>query len=426
LIRRLRDTLAPVRPPGSDRGYRRILRWAAVPVTNRRWAAPLSALALGFGLFVGIAIGPGAAGTLATGAPQIVEVPGAGADNREDASDDVGVGDRVDDRGAEAGSFPTGSSEAGFSELESFGGEEAETFEAPSESPSRPPVPSEEDGEEEAEPSQPEAETVSGIVVQANPAAGSYAIVEPGGTLAAIHAAKLPAAGTQVSVPTRVLANGTLAEVGKRKTTGKRTQASFNGTVTFVDADPAAPAYTVSKRGVSVLVRVHPDPTGALPPLPVLGAYAVVEADIERPAPAVPPVAEPAPAEAAPGCAVDPAQPPPPAPVPPSALWQRRLDADGAPFTFADFAGIVAAVCPTESKLLLSADDTRAGEADIAFTVPKGIETKRLQVGESVLALATIEAGGALVLTGLASDERSKGADDAAATQGDLSSHKPK
>ena len=46
----------------------RVLRGAALVVTDRRWAAPLSAMALGFGLFVGVAIGPGAAGTLATGA----------------------------------------------------------------------------------------------------------------------------------------------------------------------------------------------------------------------------------------------------------------------------------------------------------------------------------------------------------------------
>ena len=61
--------------PAADRGYRRLLRWAALPVTNRRWAAPLAALALGFGLFAGVAIGPGATGTLATGAPQVIELP---------------------------------------------------------------------------------------------------------------------------------------------------------------------------------------------------------------------------------------------------------------------------------------------------------------------------------------------------------------
>jgi hypothetical protein len=53
-------------------------RWAALIVTDRRWAAPLSALALGFGLFIGVAIGPSAAGSLATGGAQIIEIPGLG------------------------------------------------------------------------------------------------------------------------------------------------------------------------------------------------------------------------------------------------------------------------------------------------------------------------------------------------------------
>jgi len=53
----------------------RWLRWASLIVTDRRWAPPLSALALGFGLFVGVAIGPGAPGTLATGVPQVIEIP---------------------------------------------------------------------------------------------------------------------------------------------------------------------------------------------------------------------------------------------------------------------------------------------------------------------------------------------------------------
>ena len=51
-----------------------VLRAVALVVTDRRWAAPLSAMALGFGLFLGVAIGPGAAGTFATGAGSIVAI----------------------------------------------------------------------------------------------------------------------------------------------------------------------------------------------------------------------------------------------------------------------------------------------------------------------------------------------------------------
>ena len=58
--------------------YRTLLRWAALPVTDRRWAAPLCAIALGFGLFAGVAIGPSTAGTLATAPYQLIEIPSFG------------------------------------------------------------------------------------------------------------------------------------------------------------------------------------------------------------------------------------------------------------------------------------------------------------------------------------------------------------
>ena len=400
--------------------YRQLLRWLALPVTDRRWAAPLAATALGFGLFVGIALGPGTSGSLATNVAQIVEevepaAEGGGeGEDGEGASEELGGGEEPS--GFEEEDFEE--SEAGFEE--SFEFEEAEP-EAETEPFAETTTPPAEPEEEEAAPSQPEAETVSGIVIQVNPDAGSYALVEAGGNLVAIHARKLPLPGSEVSVPVIVLANGTLAEEGKRKATSTEAEASFNGTVSYVDADPAAPAYVVSKRGVSVLVHVPPDPAGALPALPVLGAYATVEVAIEAPAPEMPAPVEPVPPVS--GCVADPAKPLPPTPKPAAVLWQRQFEADGAPFTFSDFAGVVTAVCPDEGKLLISADQGRASEAELAFTVPRGIETKELEVGESVTATATIEADGTLVLTGLASDEKVKGADDPEATQGDLVNH---
>lgn len=179
-----------------------------------------------------------------------------------------------------------------------------------------------------------------------------------------------------------------------------------------------------------MLVRIHPDPAGAPAVLPQLGAYASVVAAIEKAAPVsaapTPPVSEapPAPPVApAPTCVPDPALPPPPAPV--AVLWQSQLDADGAPFASSDFEGVVMAVCAAEGTLLLSADDLRESGEDILFRVPKSLDTGKLKTGDSVTATAAIEAAGALSLTGLASDERAKGADDAATAQGDLVSHQP-
>ena len=76
----LMDAAASGTAGGSDTAVHRA---ASLAVTDRRWAAPL-AVALGFGLFLGVAIGPGAAGTLATGGPLIqVEVPSSSGGSEE-------------------------------------------------------------------------------------------------------------------------------------------------------------------------------------------------------------------------------------------------------------------------------------------------------------------------------------------------------
>lgn len=415
---------------------RLLLRAAALPVTDRRWAAPLCAAALGLGIFAGVAIGPGTSGTFATGVPQVVELPalldgGEGGGGAEVAEAGGGAGEAFSAAEEEAGgeAFPEEASSSAFEA--SFPEEEAEEAAEPS-----PPVENAPEDEEE-EP----AQVLAGTVVHANPAAGSYTVVEAGGLLSAIHAAKLPTPGTKVSVPVRTLANGTFAEVGKRKQSGKRPSASVAGIVTFVDPDPAAPSYAVSKRGVSMLIRVRPDPSGTAPALPRLGAYATVSVEIEKP-PAgagLPLAAAPAPSDAAvapappaapapvaaPGCVPDPAAPLA-VPAPTAVLWQLRLDADGAPFASSDFAGVVTAICPEEAKLALSGDDLRQSGKDVVFTVPESIDLGGLKVGDSAAATAAIEPDGSLRLTGLASDERAKGADDAAAAQGDLASQAPR
>jgi hypothetical protein len=405
-------------------GYRRLLRWAGLPITNRRWAAPLSAIALGFGLFVGVAIGPGASGGLATNAAQVIEIPGFGG----------GAEEVVDEGGGPGGSSaiaspppPSPQPEPSFAEpapIESFAPEVPAPTEPESTETGGSPHAGEDEEEEAIEP-----QKLAGVVVHVNPAAGSYTLAETGGTLNAVHAADAPPPGTKVTVPVRLLANGTFAEAGKPVRSGSGRRAAFNGIVTYVDPTPAAPAYAVSKRGISLLVHVRPDPTGAAPTLPALGAFASVTVDIERPpVPIESPPAEPVPAEPAPAapvaCAPDPAQPLP-AIEPEAVLWQHEASAEGAPFAYADLAGIVTAICPETGQLAISADDIREGLHDVVLTVPAAIDTKKLKVGESVTATATFGDDGSLTLSGLASDERSKGADDFDATQGDLAVEEP-
>jgi hypothetical protein len=415
--------VSPRPPKAGPGGYRQLLRWAGLPITNRRWAAPLSAVALGFGLFVGVAIGPGASGTLATNAAQIIEVPGFSGGTEEAASDGGGPGGSSAVASPAAEPPPPPLPESSFVEpvpIESF---EPETP-VPPETESAPQPEEEEAGEEATE-----SQSLAGVVVHVNPAAGSYTLAEAGGTLNAVHAGKAPTPGAEVKVPVRLLANGTFAEAGKRIQSGSRPRTTFDGIVTYVDPTPTAPAYSVSKRGISLLVHVHPDPTGAPAVLPALGAFASVTVDIEKPpAPPEPAPAEPAATESAPAappaCTPDPARPLP-AIAPEAVLWQHEESAEGAPFTYSDFAGIVAAVCPETGQLSISSDDIREGLHDVVFTVPAAIETKKLNIGQSVTATATIGDDGSLTLSGLASDERTKGADDFKATQGDLAVEEP-
>src|SRR6476659_4910832 len=241
------------------KGYRRLLYWAALPVRDRLWAAPLSALALGLGLFVGIAIGPGAAGTLATGGVKIVELPGFGGGEEPTAS---GAGDAAPRATAAAspGSEPAPSASSSFSS--------GSFAPLPVEETSEASVPEAEAAQPEAEAPAPEeepveeGESVSGVVVHVNRAAGSYVVAEAGGSLSAVHAPTAPRPGTEVEAPVSLLANETFAEAGKRIRTGVRARATLTGIVTFVGDDPLDPACTVSSRRASLLVHLSPDPTG--------------------------------------------------------------------------------------------------------------------------------------------------------------------
>lgn len=387
MINRIRDALAPPKTAQTrDTGYRRLLRWASLPVTDRRWAAPLAAIALGFGIFAGVAIGPGAAGTFATGAPQIIEMPdfSGGTDEGSGGGGEAAPPIAAAPESSE-GFLGEEESSASFAPVAPL---EEEAFESAGaeEEPAPATVP-----KEEKEPAQPEAQELAGTVVHVNPAASSYTVAETGGVMSAVHAGKLPAPGIAVEVPIKALANGTLGEAGTRRKTGSKEVTELAGIVTFVKADPAAPAYAISNRGSSVLIHLQPDPSGALPPLPVLGAYGTAEVAIEA-----------------------------------GVLWQRQLSAGGAPFTHAELEGVVAAVEAETAQLLISADDVRESGQDIALAIPAQIDASALAVGDSVLASADIGADGVLTLTGLASDERLKGAENTEATQGDLVPEKPK
>jgi hypothetical protein len=395
------------------------MRSAAKVVTNRRWAAIATAMALGFGLFIGVAIGPGAAGTLATGGPLIVEVPSSGRGTENEATG--GGGETT----AAPAPSPGGEEAVEETSPESFAStppfepelvEPAPEEPAPSKQNSSPQT-KEPPAEEEEE--EPEGQTLEGTVVHTNPAAESYALAIKGGELVAVHSAKLPPAGTKLSLPVRQLANGTFAEDAKPERQGKAGRASFTGTVTFANPDPVAPSYTVSGRGASVLVLVQPDPSGAPPQLPPLGSFATAEVTIGKPPAEPAPVATPPAPVPAPACTLP--APPPASAAPKAALWQEKLKVeDVPPSTYLEVAGVVAGLCADQPALLLSADDAGEGAGDLLLQLSPKVDAGRLEAGDSIVATVEVAEDGVLTLTGAASDERVKGADDAKSAQGDL------
>ena len=255
------------------------LRGASLVVTDRRWAAPLSAAALGFGVFAGVAIGPGTAGTLATGAQQIIELPSSGGGEGQSG----GGGGEVasSERLGAAGRRRRRRLRRSDSVLGAVRSRTGRTAARASAEPAAKPAPATEGEEEEAE--NPKRRSLKGTVVHANPAAGSYAMAIEGGELVSVHAAEAARAGHEAERP-RAAARQRHLRRGRRarRREGKAAEATFRGAVTYADPDPAAPAYTVSGRGSSLLVQVEPDPGGAAPELPAIGSYVTVTAKIEK------------------------------------------------------------------------------------------------------------------------------------------------
>ena len=375
-------------------------------------------MALGFGLFVGVAIGPGVGGHARRPAPADRRNPPLPA-----GVDEGGGGSGEDERRSRPLRREAPEPEAAPPEPESL----RRSRSKPRRSnrclsnrcrPSRANEPAAKPPALKKKKS-PKARSLEGTVVHANPAAGSYALaIDAAANWSPSTPAKLPAAGTKLSVPVEQLANGTFAEEEKpARRQGKATQASFAGIVTFVDPDPAAPAYTVSGRGASVLVRIAPDPSGAAPALPPLGAFATVTVEIGKP-----PVApDPATAPPPPACDLNGALPVEATKAPPAALWQEKLRVEHVePSTYLEVSGVIAGLCADRPALLLSADDAGDGGKDLLLALSPKVDARKLRAGDSILAAIEIAEDGALTLTGLVSDERAKGAGDATTAQGDL------
>jgi hypothetical protein len=402
------------------------------PATGRARMPPpqmvsfYAAMALGFGMVVGTAIEPGLAGIQAA-APQVIVMPAEEPPPEEPADTGGGGGGAGGGGGSQFSSTPT------FLP--------APTVIPPSEAPIN--------SAPKHHKTKPHPTTLTGTVVHVNPAAHSYAITTNGSQLAAIHSSKLPDPGTKLKVPVRSLSNLTNRELKGRKRLGQAESASFSGDVSFTGTipgelpdDPAVRVYTVSSRGVSVLVRVPADQPGQ-PPLavPEPGDSVQVQVDLvpvpPSPSadtaahrasgkgtrdPAKPPTAAASVKAAATGCT----PPTDPLPKPPLVadvtLLQTKLTiAEGISLKHSDMEGVVQG-CPDENTLVISADDTREAGQDLTLTVSpdSGIDLSKLVKGDSIDVTGERDDGQPFTrISGLSSDQGAQGANDFSTAQGD-------
>jgi hypothetical protein len=368
------------------------LRWAGL-MTDKRWAPPLAATAVAFGLFSGIAIGPGLEDTLGT------VVPSSGLDESD------GSAESELDSGSPLLGSPAGSQVGGGSIGAGVPVQQTPTAPpAPAPAPAPPP--------ESSEPTAPAEEkpiVMSGTVLHVNPVAQSFALVSDEGQLTAVHAEKLPEPGAIVSKASlEELYNGTLEQQGKLKLEGEAAEATFEGVVTYRDAGTGA--YTTSSRGVSVLVHA---PAGG-PPAdpPPLGALVTVTGGIEPASPGTGPSQPVTP----PG---DCGQPPAPPGAPDASVTQRDLQVSNPFLGKSYIEGIVQGVCPATSQVVLSADGIRESANDIVMNVSSDIQLYLLEPGQPINASATIGEDGSYTMTGASLDEGAVGADDPNYAQGD-------
>jgi hypothetical protein len=395
-MKRPRLIRGPIRPDRWTALRFVTLRWAALPVIDRRWTAPLSALALGFGLFVGVAIGPAAEGSAGEGATQtviaVVQPPEAPAPADTGGPPNGGQGDdKPDHTPAEPTQTPSPPTDNG-----PFG-------ETPPSTPSIPPTttpqapppttttttttPTDTDDGDDQPQGPP---VVKGSVAHVNELAASYTVARADGTLVAVHADELPTIGAVVQVEAHALANGTRGETGERSRTDRTEQVELSGTVTF--SDPRLGAYTLSATGTSVLIRV---PAGER--MPTVGDQADVTARIADNLDSIEAV-EPG----RDGCDTPPK----------IALEQQGLETTGSA-TSTNLEGIVEGVCRKAGTLILSADDLRASGHDIAISVPSNLSLGDISPGQVLAIRASLGSSGHLTATRIADDEGEAAANDA-------------
>jgi hypothetical protein len=210
--------------------------------------------------------------------------------------------------------------------------------------------------------------TVNGTVVHLSHDGHGYAIATKEGQLLALHTDKAPTAlGDKLKVTVHALDNGSFDE-RSTKSLGHADVATFSGTVTFADAQ--AGTYTVSTRGVSLLVHLPAPLDPSTPPLqpPAVGVQTTVDVGL------VPQLQE-----------------------------IKRVDGDPAVGEL-DLEAIVRDPGPDPTQLIVSADDAGESPSTLALKVPPKVDVTALKPGTVIAALVKRELDGSFTLVSASAD----------------------
>jgi len=235
--------------------------------------------------------------------------------------------------------------------------------------------------------------SVHGTVVHRNAKAGTFTVATGKGRLFAIHSDSSPGVGTKVKVGVRKLANRTYGAT--TLVAGKhRSKARLHGRVSHVSADGTS--YTVSSRGVSMLV--HTRPGGAAP---AVGTIVTVSGTLEE---------EDQNEEAT---AEDQDQNE-------GNLEEEDLQEEGEDTDGFVVEGTILEINTLERTLTISSDDDQeSGETDVV-KVPPSFDMSLFSVGQEVELNVLPLGGGQFELLGSADDEGEQGADEDEDDQGEL------
>lgn len=377
----------------------RVAAWrlpVRIPVPNRDNLMAMGLMALSLGLMVGVAIGPalGAAGNAVAGVIAPASPPAASEPILDSTTSDVQLGSPA---GSDSGNSTTvadtsGSPDEADSSATSDVSEPEPEYpveEPPAdETPVKEETPDEPDDAEEP----PPGIELKGAVLAVDPAGTGYDIADASGNVLALHATKPPAAGDKVVTRVDPLANGTFAEVAKRKAAGRAVQSKLRGTVTWLDPD--AKIAVLSSRGSSLAVDIAAVAEPATP----LQVGSSVESVVSVGAPVVPEDGSPT----KPG------------------LVAKKFEVSGEPLESLDLNGVISATGGGSSgrQLTVAADSGGVTTGQIVVEAPKDFDPSIVTLGKVHNLSVTRDAKGILKLTGLSPDYNKKVAADSAAAFG--------